>query len=354
MPNSEDPAPAVRLTKSFWIGLIAGVVLLSTFAGFNIVVDPTGEFGLSGRLAFNRAPPPEVVAFGKEGRNPAYLQRAIRDSDATHFLIGTSRTGRGFDTCDRPEVLGLWGASWSLPELRRVQDMVLADRRRPVTLWVEVGLPTTLRPVIEHPIPAAISVALSPRTTLQALKTVAHSLSGESALSTYVSCREPPTPPRWAAAAINARYSASQLVVSSEALGRQERTLLAMAEAADRTCRRDGLRHKVIFYTLPSTPPGSPIASAAQLFDRNSDRLAGVFARRPAAPDGCDIRFLGLATDPPGGAAGKALWLSRENWLDYTHFSHRLGATALADFLSIDQAAPAGSLQTSGKDARID
>ncbi len=329
----------MRLTKSFWVGLVAGVVMLSTFAGFNIAVDPTGDFGLSGRFAFNRTPSPEVIAFGRESRNPAYLQRAIRDSDATHFLVGTSRTGRGFDTCGYPEVLSLWGASWDLPEFRQVQGMVLAGRSKPVTLLMEVGLPTTLRPVTEEPLPAAISVALSPRTTVQALKTVAYSISGAPVPPTYAPCREPPTPPRWAAAAINARFSASQLLLTPEALGRQERSLLEMADDADRICRRDGVRHTLIFYTLPSTPPGSPTASAAQFFNRNSERLAGVFARRPAAPGGCDVRFLDLSANPPGGPAEQGLWLRRENWLDYTHFSHRLGATALARLLSRDEAA---------------
>lgn len=344
----------MRLTKSFWIGLIAGMVMLSTFAGFNIMVDPTGEFGLSGRFAFNRTPPPEVIAFGRETRNPAYLERAIRDSDATHFLIGTSRTGRGFDTCGRPEVLSLWGASWDLPEFRQVQGMVLAGRTNPVTLLMEVGLPTTLPPVVEKPIPAAISAAVSFRTSVQALKTVSYSLSGEPVPSTYVSCREPPTPPRWEAAAINARFSANQLVLTPEALGRQERSLLAMADAADRVCRRDGLRHTVIFYSLPSTPPGSPTASAAQFFNRNSERLAGVFARRPAAPDGCDVRFVDMSDDPPGGPEEQGLWLSRDNWLDYSHFSHRLGATALARFLSRDEAASAASVETVRTSAPID
>jgi hypothetical protein len=354
MPSSEDPGPAVRLTRSFWIGLIAGVVLLLSVAGFNVVVDPTGEFGLSGRFAFNRAPPPEVIAFGREGRNPAYLRRAIRESDATHFMIGTSRTERGFDTCGRPEVLGLSGSSWDLPEFRQVQDMVLAGRSRPVTLLMEVGLPTTLAPVIDDPIPAAISVALSPRTTLQALKTVSYSLSGRPVPSTYVPCRTPPTPPRWERAAINARYSANQLVLTPEALGRQERSLLAIADAADRICRRDRLRHTVIFYALPSTPPGSPTASQAQFFNRNSVRLAGVFARRPAAPGGCDVRFLNMSDDPPGGPAGQALWSSRANWLDYSHFSHRLGATALERLLSQDEAASATSSEPVRATARID
>lgn len=342
MPSSEQPKPYGKLTRSFWVGLAAGLTLLSALGVFNILVDPTGEFGQAGRYAFNRNPPPDVVAFGQAGGNPAFFARAIRESDAAYFMVGSSRTSRGFDTCDRPDVLRLSGASWALPEFRQTQRLVLAGRRKPVTLLMEVGLPSTLPPVIDDPMRAAISAAVSPRTTVLALQTVEHSLSSAPAPSAYVPCRVEPTPPDWAAAAVASRYAESLLDVSPQATWRQERSLLEMADLADGICAREGLRHTIIFYTLPSTPPGSPGVSGARRFNLHAERLNRMFALRPAAPNGCHIRFISLASDPPGNPGERALWLQRDNWLDYTHFSPRLGAAAL-DVLAPRETAPVGS-----------
>lgn len=331
MPSSKGPCPPVRLTPSFWAGLVAGLFVLSAFAGFNIVIDPTGEFGLSGRHSFNRAPPPTVVASGKARGNPAFFARAIRESDAKYFLIGSSRTRRGFDTCGLPDVLVLSGSAWALPEQLQVQRLVLVGRKKPATLLMEVGLPTTLPPVIDDPGRAALSVALSPRTTLQALETVAHSLSNKPIQPTYTACRDTNggEAPNWHKAAVEARHAVDRLDASPQAILRQQATLLAMADLADQICVKEGLRHTVVFYTLPSTPSGSPGAVEAGLFNRNSERLARVFELRPAAPGGCKVQFLNLASIPPGPPGAQALWRSRENWLDYTHFSPGLGAWAL-------------------------
>lgn len=352
MPSSEELTPSVKLTRSFWIGLIAGLVILSSFAGFNILVDPTGEFGQSGRHAFNRAPPPEVVAIGEAGGNPAFFARTIRESDASYFLVGSSRTRRGFDTCERPDVLRLAGSSWALPEFRQIQRMVLVGRRKPVTLLMEVGPPNTLMPVIGDPTRAAFSVALSPRTTVQALQTITHSLSDAPAPPVYVPCRLEPSSPDWQAAAAASRNAAKQLDASPRGIRNQERSLLKMADMADAICVREGVRHTVVFYTLPNTPPGAPGASEARQFNRNSVRLSRVFTLRRAASNGCHVRFLDLATEPPGEPGERAQWLRRENWLDYTHFSHRLGAIALEALAPRHEAAPANSVRAPGTTAR--
>ena len=351
MPSSEELTPAVKLTRSFWLGLIAGLVILSSFAGLNILVDPTGEFGQSGRHAFNRAPPPEVVASGEAGGNPAFFARTIRESHATFFLIGSSRTRRGFDTCERPDVLRLAGSSWSLTEFRQIQRLVLVGRREPVTLLMEVGPPNTLPPVIDDPTRAAISVALSPRTTVRALQTIAHSLADAPAPPVYVPCRVEPSPLDWQAAAVASRNATKLLDASPRGIRSQELFILETAELTDAICVREGVRHTVVFYTLPNTLPGAPGAAEARLFNRNSERLSRVFALRPAARNGCHIRFVDLATEPPGEPAERALWLQRENWLDYTHFSHRLGAIALEVLAPRDKAASANSVMTPGPTA---
>lgn len=351
MPSSEELTPAVKLTRSFWLGLIAGLVILLSFAGLNILVDPTGEFGQSGRHAFNRVPPPEVVALGEAGGNPAFFARTIRESDATYFLVGSSRTRRGFDTCERPDVLRLAGSSWALPEFRQIQRMVLVGRRKPVTLLMEVGPPNTLPPVISDPTRAAISVALSPRTTVRALQTITYSLSDAPAPPVYVPCRLEPSPPDWQAAAVDSRNAAKVLDLSPRGIRSQERSLLKMADLADAICVREGVRHTIVFYTLPNTPPGAPGASNARQVNRNSERLRRVFALRRAASNGCRVRFVDLATEPPGKPGERAQWLRRENWLDYTHFSHRLGTIALEVLVPREGAASADSVRAVGMTA---
>ena len=119
-----------------------------------------------------------------------------------------------------------------------------------------------------------------------------------------------------------------------------------MADLADEICAGEGIRHTVVFYSLPSTPPDSPGISRARLFNQHSDRLSRLFARRPAALNGCHIRFISLATDAPGKSGEQALWLKRENWLDYTHFSPQLGALAL-DVLAPREVADAHPVATS-------
>jgi hypothetical protein len=352
MPSSEELTPAVKLTRSFWLGLIAGLVILSSLAGLNILVDPTGEFGQSGRHAFNRAPPPEVVALGEAGGNPAFFARTIRESQATYFLVGSSRTRRGFDTCDRPDVLRLAGSSWSLPEFRQIQRLVLVGRRKPVTLLMEVGPPNTLPPVINDPTRAAISVALSPQTTVRAFQTITHSLSDAPAPPVYVPCRVEPSPLDWEAAAVASRNAAKRLDPSPRGIRSQERFLLEMAELTDAICVREGVRHTIVFYTLPNTPPGAPGASEARLLNRNSERLSRVFALRHSATNGCHVRFVDLATEPPGEPAERAQWLRRENWLDYTHFSHRLGTIALEVLAPRNEAASANRVRPPGTTAR--
>ncbi|RZJ25343.1 MAG: hypothetical protein EON85_13325 [Brevundimonas sp.] len=104
MPSSEKATPPARLTRGWWTGLSAGLVLLVGWCLLNVLVDPTGEFGQSGRHAFNRFPPPAVIAAGESGNNPAFFTRAIREHDGDAFLVGSSRTWRGFDTCGRPDI----------------------------------------------------------------------------------------------------------------------------------------------------------------------------------------------------------------------------------------------------------
>ena len=329
MPSSEPEEPPVRLSRGWWTGLGSGLAILVGYALFNVMVDPTGEFGQSGRHAFNQSPPPDVIAQGEAGGNPGFFTRAIREHRGDVFLIGSSRTWRGFDTCSRPAVLRVAGSAWGLRELTRVERTILNGRTTPATLLIEVGLPTRERPAIVDPAQAALSTALSPRTTVQSLKTVAHSLTrGEATPTTYAPCQSlAPGPQDWTQAERSIRYTLSQLDTSTASLATGRKALADMADLADDVCRHTGLRHRLVFFTLPATPAGAPVDGHDRIVEANAKRIATLFDERDAR--GCDIRYLNFASTPPGDREAQGLWRDRDQWSDYFHFSAHLGATAL-------------------------
>lgn len=335
MPGSELEKSPPRLSRGWWIGLLSGLALLAVWSLFNILVDPTGEFGQSGRFAFNRAPPPAVIAAGTDGNNPAFFTRAIRESRSDVFLIGASRTRRGFDTCGRPEVLRIAGSAWGLRELARLQETILETRGQPVTLLIEVGRPTAERPAITDPVQAAASVALSPRTTIQSLQTVIHSLgSGETPLADYAPCAALDSAPSdWTEAERSARYALGLIDMSRTSLAQGRRSLLVMADQADQVCRRRRIKHRLVFFTLPSSPKPSPFSTYDRVFQDNADRVVADFAGRTPAPGGCEITYVNFAAVPPGTPAQQAQWGDRQHWSDYAHFSPMLGAVALEALL---------------------
>lgn len=326
MPSSEPESPPVRLTRGWWIGLSAGLILMTGWCLLNVAVDPTGEFGQSGRYAFNRFPPPAVIAAGEAGNNPAFFTRAIREHRGDTFLIGASRTWRGFDTCARQDILRVAGSAWGVREMAQVEQTILTTRRAPATLLIEVGVPTTERPAITDPVQAALSTALSPRTTLFSLQTVAHSLGGPADTpADYPPCEPRASGPAdWTQAERSMRYSMGLFDTSAAALDQGQRNLRTMAEQADELCRRTGVRHRLVFFSLPAMPVGAPASDAAMR--ANTVRIGQQFAHRPSVSGGCDIRHVDLSRTPPGGAA---LWRNRDHWSDYTHFRPHLGALAL-------------------------
>jgi hypothetical protein len=335
MPSSEPEPKTPRLTRRWWTGLLGGLALLGLWGLFNILVDPTGEFRLSGRFAFNRAPPPAVIAAGEGGGNPAFFARAIREHRGDVFLIGSSRTWRGFDTCARPDMLRVAGSAWGLRELTQVEAAVLAHRPTPVSLLVEVGMPTTERPVISDPAQAAVSTALSPRTTVSSLRTVIHSLTGaETRPATYAPCAAlAPQPMDWAEAERSVRYAVDTVDTTPGALAQGRANLLAMADRADQLCRKTGVRHRLIFFSLPSSPAGAPAPGYDRIVQANTARIAAQFAARAPVAGGCDVRYVNFASTPPGAPEEQALWRDRAHWSDYFHFSSRLGEIALTALL---------------------
>jgi hypothetical protein len=332
---ASDPCPPEpALARRYLLGLAGGAALLSFYCLVNVLADPTGEFGLSGRFALNRAPPPEAIAEGEAGSNPAFYTRAIRESAASVFLIGTSRTWRGFDTCGRPELLRVAGSAWGIAELTWIQRAVLESRDRPATLLVEIGLPQDESGRIGSPLANAVSVALSPRTFPLALRTMAGSLSGRPAPA-YIGCTPFPSPRAdWAEAARTLRAALTYVDASPASLRRGRDNVMAMADAADRICARTGIRHRLVYFSLPPAPAGSPAPALDLIIQWNSTRLASAFADRPRPAGGCDIRYANYATDPPGPAAGRPLWRDRRFWSDYSHYGPRLGELALRTLLA--------------------
>jgi hypothetical protein len=334
MPDSENTTGEPALTRGFWRGLLGAGAVLAAYCLLNILVDPTGEFGQSGRYAFNRAPPPAVIASGEAGGDPAFYRRAIRESEAGIFLIGASRTWRGFDTCSRPAMLRIAGSAWGVTELARLERAILEGKERPVTLLVEVGLPQDERARAISPLRTAASVALSPRTAWFSLQTIAASLGGHPQLPAYTSCTPRPSPPAdWREAARNVAAISTLIDATPESLQRGRDNLMAMADDADRLCARTGVRHSLIFFTLPVTPDGSPARAYDLIVRRDAERIAALFASRAARPGGCAIRYANFATIPPGSPAERLLWRDRAFWSDYSHFSPPLGEIALTALL---------------------
>lgn len=327
MPSSERDPRRPSLTRGWWTGLAVGALLLAAWCAVNVLVDPTGEFGQSGRHAFNRRLPPQVIAAGEAGNSPAFFTRAIRDHPGDTFLLGSSRTWRGFDTCSRPDVLRVAGSAWGVRDLTRVQRTILTSRRRPATLLIEVGFPTAERPAIRNQAEVAVATALSPRTTLLSLQTIRHSLAGGAAEpSGYAAC----TPlaagaPDWEQAERSLRYSMGLFDTTSASLDEGRRSLMAMVEQADQLCLSTRVRHRLVLFNLPAMPAGSPAPEGA--VRAHTARISERFAQRLPSRAGCEVRYVDLSTSPPGGAA---LWRDRRQWSDYTHFRPHLGALALA------------------------
>jgi hypothetical protein len=331
MPSS-DREPA--LSRGYFAGLIGGCALLGLYCLLNVLVDPTGEFGLSGRFAFNLVPPPAAMTRGMAGGNPAFYGRTIRESDPDAFLVGQSRTWRGFDTCRRSGILRIAGSAWGISELARTQRMILQSRRRPITLMVEIGLPQDERNRVGSPLSDAISVGLSPRTAWLSLQTVAGSLAGGKAAPSYVTCRPLPSPPTdWEQASRTLQASMQFIDATPDSLRRGRLNVVAMADEADRICARSGIRHRLIYFSLPSTPARSPALDLDRVVRLNSRVIAAMLARRTSRPDGCTTSYRDFTSSPPGSPEEKALWRDRGQWSDYGHYSPRLGDIALTELL---------------------
>ena len=326
------------LGRAYFHGLLGGATALAFYCLLNILTDPGGDFGLSGRFSFNQAPPSEAIVRGQAGGNPVFYARAIRESNADVFLFGTSRVSRGFDICGQPNILRIGGNAWGISQLAQAQALVLDSRNDSATLLIEIGLPQdeqdeqdgiAVRPG------NIVYAALSLENAFWSLQTITASRASRPLVPTYTRCAPVPSaPPDWNGA-LKALYAEQKIIdPSPKSLRRGRDNVLEMADEADRICARNGVRHRLIYFSLPATPAQIRGQQLDLLFKTNSQEIADRFARRVKTSNGCSIRYLNFTRVPPGDAAEQKLWQSRDQWWDYTHYSPRLGSIALRELLT--------------------
>lgn len=337
MRDSDQPRPA-PLGRGYWEGLAGAcaviVAAIVAVASMNLAVDPIGTLGRHGAHVLNQTMPRAVLDHLRSGAPSALHRLAAERSGADVFLIGPSRVVLGFEVCSHPGVLKLAGSSWGAREVAAVSDMVLRDRTTPAVLLIEVGLPTDDGRPGPDTRAAMINAALSPRITLLSLQTIAASLSGDGPARGDMSCRAISHQTDWRKAAVVFGQLQRVTDVSPASLRRGRDIVRRLVGAADEKCRRTGVRHTLVLFALPPTP-SHPAARA--FTERVSKGLSGLrqdLAARPFA-GGCRVVVADMTGDPPGPADQQGLWADRSAWLDYTHFSPRLGEFALEALINV-------------------
>lgn len=327
MPGS-DPESGVS-AAAFWRPFAVCVALLFAAWGLNVLVDPTGEIGLAGSNAFNRTVAAPVVTYVRSSSRAAAYRRTIATTSANIFLIGTSREARGFDLCDRPDVLRIAGSSWGIRDMAEIERLLLETRSRPATLLIAVGLPSDSgRPDPNRKFASRFS-ALSPGMTLLSVETmIANIAGGGQTASREAECRPlKPDDADWRGAAARLNHISRALDSSEGSLRRGTAIVQEMAGLAERICAQRGIRHRIVFFSLPATPALSGTGAVDQLYARNTRMLAADINRR-FAHGACRILYADFVTAPPGTAAEQRNWTDRANWTDFTHFSPQLGRVA--------------------------
>src|SRR5215217_2913401 len=171
MPASD--APLFGSAKLFWRSLLACGALILAMCLLNASIDPTGQIGLAKTHALNRTVTPSVVSFVRNSGSVTAYESAIATTSADTFLIGTSREARGFDLCDRPNILRIAGSGWGIREIAQVHTKILETRTAPTTLLIELGVVSDSKGAGESSNASAAYTALSPRTTWLSFQTVA-------------------------------------------------------------------------------------------------------------------------------------------------------------------------------------
>lgn len=332
--RDSDPSRPAPLGRGYWAGLAGACAVIVAVASMNLAVDPIGSLGRHGAHTLNRSMRQAAQDHVRQGAPSALHRFAARRSGADVFLIGPSRVSLGFDVCSHPEVLRLSGSSWGAREEAAMSDMVLRDRAKPAVLLIEVGLPTDDGRPAPDPRATMINAALSPRTTLLSLQTLVARLSGEGPARETRDCRAIPHPQHWRTADVAFRRIQSVTDVSPPSLRRGRDIVRRLVSAADETCRRTGLRHTLVLYALPPTPPYPAARAYTERVSNGLSDLRQDLAARPSA-GGCRVVVADMTGGPPGPAGQQGEWADRSAWIDYTHFSPRLGELALEALMKV-------------------
>lgn len=327
------PASDARLfdgAKLFWRALLACGMLILAMCLFNASIDPTGQIGLAKTHALNRTTTASVVSFVRNSGSVTAYERAIATTSADTFLIGTSREARGFDLCDRPNMLRIAGSNWGIREISQVHTRVLETRTAPTTLLIELGVVSDRGGAGESPNPSAAYTALSPRTTLLSFQTMAANIGRSDEIAVReAECRPLPSEPvDWRAAAERFEFG-SRLFDASKASRKRGREILEqMIGDANRVCAKTKIRHTIVFFSLPGTP-NLPLTQQFDASLRDAQRDSVKMFRDLSRRGACRFRYFDLLTTPPGSSAEQQLWRDRDQWNDFTHFSPQLGRLAL-------------------------
>ena len=313
----------------FWRALVGGCVVIVVSALLNTVIDPLGQIGLIRPHRWNLTMPSSTVQTIREQQDVSAYRRIIATTGADTFLIGTSREARGFDLCDRPNVLRIAGSGWGMREIAAVQRHILETRVRPATLLIELGVAINSSVAVQRGDYRAIRAAIAPATTVISLRTIAHNLGTSDENAAYEAmCRPSETAPvDWNMAAAGfQRVFQTGVDVGARARGRE--MLKHMMADASLLCARTRLRHSIIFFALPGLPP-SRLARQHEVALRAERRQDARAIDDFAEASECRIRFIDLSSTPPGSTDLRSPWQDRSNWLDYTHFSPALGRLAI-------------------------
>lgn len=328
MPASD--AQPLGGAKLFWRASLTCGALILAMCVLNASIDPTGQIGLVKTHALNRTVTAPVVSFVRNSHSVVAYERAIATTSADTFLIGTSREARGFDLCDRPNMLRIAGSSWGIREIAQVHAKILETRTAPTTLLIELGVPSDSGGAGESPDPSAAYTALSPRTTWLSFQTVAANMRKSDEIAVHeAACRPLPSDPvNWQAAAERFEFG-SRLFDTSKASRQRGRAILEqMVGDANRICAKTKIRHRIVYFSLPGTP-NSPLSQQFDASLKDAQRDMAKLFQQLSGHGACRFRYLDLLTTPPGSSAEQQLWRDRDQWSDFTHFSPHLGRLAL-------------------------
>ena len=114
--RGSDPAGGGGLRAYLRALLTSALIATGIIAGFNLVMDPMGEFGISGTHRLNAVVPMEVHQF-RMGAVDRYLSTVI-DGRADRYLIGSSRVEYGFDLCEQPDIRRIALFSFDMSDAR--------------------------------------------------------------------------------------------------------------------------------------------------------------------------------------------------------------------------------------------